>query len=732
MSISQKEFYRHGIHNLQDPEQTIFFKNSNDALTALLAGQVDVGCAATGTLEKYIHPETGEPLDMSQIRILNPQNHSIDGVAFPFKISSDLVPGYLFSAFPHVELMVKFRVQQELLALRDHADVAPALLACLEDRGCFRNNTDCAQSCFESLSVGTIRNCDTTPERALNAFDALGSRLVAFTEPLQNLRLRDIQETTGFLIKEGGPRCVRLENIVDATTCPSGHFARSSLEIVQQCNVSGLPCYDMDCFCSPCVKAFEVDFFPVADTDNDDNMSSAVGSGCSKFSLCGKVQQEHALTFRAIDNRERPNATMTGAFLLPDESEDPFTFEKVGDHPPTFQFDFVASKKTVGQKAVKIRINDEEIPESPFRIHVLKRDCAADTGDPRREADDFGQCVCQRGMVEISSKCVSLAVLIPCTLAAIIVVFSIGVHFYVKYKKEQADNFWKIKPNELHFENPPRVLGRGTFGLVVLAEYRGTAVAVKQVCSPNMDTKSAALIPSSVQLKKTSISSVESPSGNAANDTGGKPNGMSSGISSGSIGSRSLEELIGVKNRRIFPLRRAARMRENFIEEIRLLSKLRHPNITTVMGAVVTRQYEPLLVMECMYFGSLHDLLHNKSVFLEDHVLFGVLHDVACGLHFLHSSDPIVLHGDLKTQNVLVVSTETLSFFLASSFLIFYSQIQDDKFRAKITDFGCGAFHTSRSGSLRKQRSATRGSPYFMAPELLNGESKNTKETVSL
>jgi len=43
---------------------------------------------------------------------------------------------------------------------------------------------------------------------------------------------------------------------------------------------------------------------------------------------------------------------------------------------------------------------------------------------------------------------------------------------------------WRVKPEDLHFGSPPEVVGRGTFGLVLLAEYRGTQVAVKRVIPP--------------------------------------------------------------------------------------------------------------------------------------------------------------------------------------------------------------------------------------------------------
>jgi len=35
--------------------------------------------------------------------------------------------------------------------------------------------------------------------------------------------------------------------------------------------------------------------------------------------------------------------------------------------------------------------------------------------------------------------------------------------------------------DELKFDEPPEIIGRGTFGLVLKAEYRGTEVAVKRV-----------------------------------------------------------------------------------------------------------------------------------------------------------------------------------------------------------------------------------------------------------
>ena len=740
---------RNGIHHLQDPQQTIFFKNSDDALEAVLNGQVDIGCAATNTLENYlVDPATNELLDIDNtIRVLHPQHHTVeDGSDFPYEISSVLVPGYQFQAFPHVPQSVTSRVQTALLAMRQHADIAPALLGCMASRGCQVNQTLCVQECFEELPSEMFQRCDTTPTQAVEAFQALNeSGLVGFSQQSSNLQVRDIQERTGFLVKENcatsggpptspsaslpttsssgddsnGPRCVRMTNIVDAVTCPYGHFVRSTSEIVQQCNVSALPCYGRDCICSPCVEAYEVDFFPVEEEEEESSFGSTtddgigVGSGCSKFSVCGQVQQSHTLTFRAIDNRykERPDSTMTGAFLLPDESELPFNFTKrtiantasSSTNHSYFEFHFFATNMNEGQKTIKIRINNQEIPESPFRINVVKRDCAADTGNSHKEANEYGQCVCKDGMVQMGDRCVYLAILIPTIFVVAFIMVMIGVHCYVQRKKDQADNIWKIDPDELLVDDPPRVLGRGTFGLVLLAEYRGTPVAVKQVLPSSMKENASSFLPSHVEFKieddKTGTNNLGAMSALGMASRSPHKDEVSTEIKTGIFAwkrNKMIGEIVvGVENLKegVLRKRNSAQIHHSFIEEIRLLSRLRHPAITTVMGAVIQKKLEPLLVMEYMHFGSLHDLLQNESMILEGDVLIGFLQDVASGLRFLHSSEPLVLHGDLKSQNILV----------------------DDKFRAKVADFGCGNFALARhkgSSCIGKAR----GTPYWMAP----------------
>ena len=82
------------------------------------------------------------------------------------------------------------------------------------------------------------------------------------------------------------------------------------------------------------------------------------------------------------------------------------------------------------------------------------------------------------------------------------------------------------------------------------------------------------------------------------------------GASSSSISDKSMTARVGPC------FSQEARKEEEFIAEMCVLSRLRHPCITTVMGAVVSYSHDPMLVMEYMEYGSLHDLLRNETMHL--------------------------------------------------------------------------------------------------------------------
>jgi serine/threonine protein kinase len=297
----------------------------------------------------------------------------------------------------------------------------------------------------------------------------------------------------------------------------------------------------------------------------------------------------------------------------------------------------------------------------------------------------------------------SLALLIGGPVAVVVaLIVSVMIFLFYENKRKDNDSVWKVEKEELKFSEPPEVIGRGTFGVVLLAEYRGTQVAVKRVIplrsektkrgSSNADNSD------SCNLETKTVSSAGTYS-----NTGMKSGtlGVSSrcivGKSSSWIGESTSNEgrsstVFGTRPNDAAMLRK---MKQEFVEEMRYLSKLRHPCVTTIMGAVTGK--DPMLVMEYMEHGSLYDLLHNETLCIEGELLLPILRDVSQGVRFLHSANPQVIHGDLKAQNILV----------------------DSKFRAKVADFGL---------SQKKNLGGT-GTPFWMAPELLRAESANTAAT---
>ena len=104
-----------------------------------------------------------------------------------------------------------------------------------------------------------------------------------------------------------------------------------------------------------------------------------------------------------------------------------------------------------------------------------------------------------------------------------------------------------------------------------------------------------------------------------------------------------------------------------FVRECQLMSTIRHPNIVQFLGvAFFPGSRLPALVMERL-LTSLHDLLAPDTTpppsgavtplpFFSMALKCSVLHNVACGLAYLHGRSPPVIHRDLSARNVLLDS----------------------------------------------------------------------------
>ncbi|KAL7536037.1 hypothetical protein ACHAXR_008680 [Thalassiosira sp. AJA248-18] len=350
------------------------------------------------------------------------------------------------------------------------------------------------------------------------------------------------------------------------------------------------------------------------------------------------------------------------------------------------------------------------------------------------------------------------------TLVAVLLPIALVALFLYKRDKKRRMNMglWAVKVSELQFDDPPIVIGRGTFGLVLLANYRGTQVAVKRVIPPRsakpktdmgrqsggtnssnrpLDNKfdlsnqyrsngqglgsgglgsGEALVKERIRRGSVHMSDSDEEDfwddNNPYHSNGSIPQadtppviemplslGVMSGVQQASGGmlkkGTASKKQHGQKSSSIFALKTSKpddheRLKSDFIVEMQQLSRLRHPCICTVMGAVIEAASEPMLVMEYMQMGSLFSLLHNETVALSGEILLPILQDVSKGLRFLHTAGPPVLHGDLKSANILV----------------------DSRFHGKVADFGLS----------QKKTIGAAGTPYWMASELLRGESENT------
>ncbi|KAM3379030.1 serine/threonine-protein kinase EDR1 [Capsicum galapagoense] len=137
--------------------------------------------------------------------------------------------------------------------------------------------------------------------------------------------------------------------------------------------------------------------------------------------------------------------------------------------------------------------------------------------------------------------------------------------------------------------------------------------------------------------------------------------------------------------------------------EIEIMLRLRHPNVVLFMGAV-TRPPNLSILTEYLPRGSLYKLLHRPSIQIEEKKRLRMALDVAKGMNYLHTSNPLIVHRDLKTPNLLV----------------------DKNWVVKVCDFGMSRMkhHTFLSSK------STAGTAEWMAPEVLRNEPSNEKSDV--
>lgn len=130
--------------------------------------------------------------------------------------------------------------------------------------------------------------------------------------------------------------------------------------------------------------------------------------------------------------------------------------------------------------------------------------------------------------------------------------------------------------------------------------------------------------------------------------------------------------------------------REQLIQEISLLRKLRHGNIVEYLGVGLEKGPEGhmLLVEEFMAGGTLKQLVikqmhHSGRVLYSYSDALRWFLQIAKGLKYLHSAKPMVIHRDLKLENILLTGGTP------------------DCMHAKICDFGLSVLVDRARGPLK-------------------------------
>nr|BAM36968.1 protein kinase [Nicotiana benthamiana] len=124
-------------------------------------------------------------------------------------------------------------------------------------------------------------------------------------------------------------------------------------------------------------------------------------------------------------------------------------------------------------------------------------------------------------------------------------------------------------------------------------------------------------------------------------------------------------------------------------QEINVLSQLKHPNIVQYYGSEIVgdRFY---IYLEYVHPGSINKFIHDHCEAITESIVRNFTRHILCGLAYLHSKKTI--HRDIKGANLLVDA---------------YGVV-------KLADFGMAKHLNGQAANL-----SLKGSPYWMAPELL-------------
>ncbi|XP_042453212.1 LEAF RUST 10 DISEASE-RESISTANCE LOCUS RECEPTOR-LIKE PROTEIN KINASE-like 1.2 [Zingiber officinale] len=134
---------------------------------------------------------------------------------------------------------------------------------------------------------------------------------------------------------------------------------------------------------------------------------------------------------------------------------------------------------------------------------------------------------------------------------------------------------------------------------------------------------------------------------------------------------------------------------EQFMNEIEILSHVRHQNLVDLYGWTSRDSKELLLVYEFVPNGTVADHLHGSRAregILTWPMRLKIAIEAAEALAYLHAIDPPIIHRDIKTSNILL----------------------DSSFHVKVADFGLSRWFPTNATHVS---TVPQGTPGYLDPE---------------
>ena len=137
------------------------------------------------------------------------------------------------------------------------------------------------------------------------------------------------------------------------------------------------------------------------------------------------------------------------------------------------------------------------------------------------------------------------------------------------------------------------------------------------------------------------------------------------------------------------------------IREIKIQMFLNHPNLIKLYS-FFSDQYKIYLLMELAPDGQLYQYMRDSNKFTEESTSF-LMRQTLLGINYMHQNH--VIHRDLKPQNIVLVHV----------IILIMQGIP------KICDFGWSVYCP------KEFRNTLCGTPLYLSPEILLGDSYNEK-----